>query len=238
MKTKLFILLLLLLSACSAKDQRQIIDLINSTAEEVPLTQQEVVAGLKDALARGIAQGAIRASAQDGYYRNPLLRIEFPAELSKVEKALRNIGLGNEVDRFVLQLNRGAEKAAARARPIFIKAITSMTIRDGFAILRGEPDAATQYLRKSTGDDLRQQFLPVVSDTLEETNATRYYGEIVNRYNQLPLVKKVNPDLEGYATARAIEGLFRLIAEEEANIRNNPSARASQLLRRVFGSLD
>jgi hypothetical protein len=113
-----------------------------------------------------------------------------------------------------------------------------MTIRDGFKILNGAPDAATQYLVRTTGKDLRKQFLPIVSDTLEETKATRYYGDIVKKYNQLPYVSKIDPDLEGYATDRAIAGLFLLIAEEEANIRANPGARTSKLLRRVFGSLD
>ena len=122
--------------------------------------------------------------------------------------------------------------------PSFIKAITSMTIRDAFEILNGEADAATQYLMRTTGDDLRKAFSPVVADKLDETSATRYYGEIVNRYNRIPLVEKVDPDLQSYATDKAIEGLFLLIAEEEANIRANPRARTTQLLRRVFGSLD
>jgi hypothetical protein len=113
-----------------------------------------------------------------------------------------------------------------------------MTIRDAFDILNGAEDAATQYLIRTTGDDLREQFLPVVSDTLQETSATRYYGDIVNKYNQLPLVSDVDPDLEAYATDRAIEGLFVLIADEEARIRANPGARTTKLLRRVFGSLD
>ena len=231
-------LLLLLLAGCSEKDLRQTYEIINASAAEVPLTKKEVVAALKDSLSKGASKGAIIASARDGYFGNPRLKIEFPSELSKVEKALRKVGLGKEVDRFVEQLNRGAEKAASRAKPVFIKAITSMTIRDGFEILNGAPDAATQYLLRTTGKKLRKQFLPIVSDTLEETKATRYYGDIVKKYNQLPYVSKVDPDLEGYATDRAIAGLFLLIAEEEANIRANPGARTSKLLRRVFGSLD
>jgi hypothetical protein len=166
------------------------------------------------------------------------LRIPFPPEIEKVEQTLRDAGLGEEVDRFVRQLNRSAEQAAAKAKPIFIKSITSMTIGDAFEILNGPPDAATQYLIRTTGDDLRAEFRPVVSDKLDETRATRYYGDIVRTYNSLPFVSKVDPDLEGYATDRAIEGLFLLIAEEEANIRANPRARTTKLLRRVFGSLD
>ncbi len=238
MKRFILGLALLALAGCSEKDLRETIEIINASIEEVPLSQAEVSAGLKDALSKGISRGAAVASARDGYLGNPELRIPFPAEVKKVEKALRKIGLGKDVDRFVKQLNRGAEQAATKAKPIFIKAITSMTIRDAFEILNGDVDAATQYLIRSTGDELRKQFQPVVSEKLQQTSATRYYGEIVNRYNQLPLVKKVDPDLEAYATERAIDGLFLLIAKEEANIRANPGARTTQLLRRVFGSLD
>ena len=238
MKKFIVILLMLGLTACSEKDIRQTIEIINESAEEVPLSTAEVTAALKDSLSRGISKAAIIASADDGYYANPALKIEFPSDAIKVEKALRKIGLGGEVDRFVRQLNRGAESAAEKAKPIFIKAITSMSISDAFAILNGQPDAATQYLIRTTGDDLYDQFLPVVSDSLQQVKATRYYGEIVTRYNQIPGVRKVNPDLDDYATERAVAGLFLLVAEEEANIRANPRARTTQLLRRVFGSLD
>lgn len=239
MKARLFLILIsLLLTSCAEKDLRQAIEIINATAEEVPLNQTEVAAALKDALSKGISKGAIIASARNGYFGDPRLKIEFPPEMEKVEKALRQIGLGNEVDRFVKQLNRGAEKAAERAKPIFIKAITSMTIRDAFDILNGKQDAATKYLIRTTGDDLYDEFLPVVSDKLEQTSATRYYDDIVKQYNRLPGVRKVNPNLDAYATEKAIDGLFLLVAEEEANIRANPRARTTQLLRRVFGSLD
>lgn len=226
------------LAGCSEKDLRQAYQIYTESAEEVPLTSTEVVAALKDSLARGISKGAQIASAKNGYYGNPRLKIEFPPKVRKVEETLRKIGFGNEVDRFVKQLNRSAEKAATRAKPIFIKAITSMTISDAFEILNGSEDAATQYLVRNTGDALREQFLPIVSDTLQETSATRYYGDIVSKYNQLPFVNDVDPDLEAYATDRAIAGLFVLVADEEARIRADPAARTTQLLRRVFGSLD
>jgi hypothetical protein len=229
---------MMLLSACSEKDLRQAYDVINASAAEVPLSNQEIVAALKDSLSRGITRGAAIASRKDGYFGNPRLKIKFPADVKKVEKTLRGIGFDREIDRFVKQLNRSAEKAAASARPIFIKAITSMTIYDAIDILNGAPDAATQYLMRTTGDKLRAQFLPIVRDTLEQTSATRYYGDIVKQYNSLPLVSDVDPDLDRYATDKAVAGLFVLIAEEEANIRANPAARTTRLLQRVFGSLD
>ena len=238
LKSVLVLVLLAGLAACSEKDLREAIEVIHAGIDEVPLSEAEVRAGLRDALSRGISRGAIAASTKDGFFANPRLKIPFPAEVEKVDTALRKLGLGKEVDRFVEQLNRGAEQAAARAKPIFIKAITEMTIRDAFDILNGEADAATQYLQRATGKDLYARFLPVVSDTLDQTKATRYYGDVVERYNRIPGVRKVDPDLDAYATRKAIDGLFILIADEEANIRANPRARTTQLLRRVFGSLD
>ena len=181
MKLLLTGLALLALAGCSEKDLRQAIEIIDSSVEEAPLTRSEVVAALKDSLSRGISKGALIASSKNGYYGNPELRIPFPAEISEVDQALRKIGLGKEVDRFVRQLNRSAELAAAKARPIFIKSISAMTIRDAFDILNGEADAATRYLMRTTGDELRAQFRPIVSDKLGETSATRYYGDIVKR---------------------------------------------------------
>ncbi len=238
MRLLLIVLAFTALWGCSEKEIRENYERLSASIEQAPLTEAEVAAALRDALSRGISKGALIASAQDGYLGNSRLRIEFPPDVSKVEQTLRKAGFGKEVDRFIRQLNRSAELAAAEAKPIFIRAITSMTINDAFEILNGPPDAATRYLRRSTGRDLRRRFLPVISDKLDQTSATRYYGEIVENYNRLPFVSKVDPDLAAYATERAIDGLFVLIAEEEANIRANPRARATRLMRRVFGSLD
>ena len=238
MRLLLIILALIATWGCSEKEIRENYERFSASIEELPLTEAEVAAALRDALSRGISKGALIASAENGYLGNSRLRIEFPRDAARVEQALRQAGFGTQVDRFVRQLNRSAELAAAEAKPIFIKAITSMTINDAFDILNGPPDAATRYLRRRTGDDLRERFLPIVSDKLDQTSATRYYGEIVETYNRLPFVGKVDPDLAGYATERAIDGLFLLIADEEANIRANPRARATRLLRRVFGTLD
>lgn len=238
MKPLLIGIFVLLLTACSEKELRQTYEIVTANVDEVPLSQQEVAAALKDSLSQGAARGAIIASLKNGYYENSRLKINFPEDMRKVEKALRKVGLGKDVDRFVKQLNRSAELAAARAKPIFIKAITSMTIPDAFEILNGPPDAATRYLQRTTWGELRQQFRPIINEALRQTSATRYYGDIVKKYNQLPFVSDVDPDLDAYATEKTIEGLFVLIADEEAEIRANPGARTTQLLRRVFGSLD
>jgi len=142
--------------------------------------------------------------------------------------------MGAQVDKFTLSLNRAAEDAAKKSKPIFLKAITSMTIPDALTILKGSDDAATQYLKKTTNDDLYKTFFPVVDSTLNINKATEYYTELVTVYNKLPLVKKVNPNLKEYATQKTIDGLYILIAQEEKKIRVDPKARVTDLLKQVF----
>ena len=236
MKRMIFILVIVLGACTSAQINQTIGEVNKSLGGSAPLTTSEVAQGLKEALVKGISIGADRVSQLDGYFKNPEIKIPFPPEVQKVEDRLRQLGLGNEVDKFVMTLNRGAENAAREAKPIFIEAIRAMTIEDAWSILRGEDDAATQYLKRTTSGLLKEKFKPVIQKSLSEVNATRYYGEIVSRYNQIPFVQKVNPDLDDYATDRAIEGLFLMIAREEKNIRDNPVARTTEILKRVFGT--
>ena len=225
----------MLLVGCTQQQFSQTVgDLLGSSGSS--LTTEEVAGGLKEALINGISKGAGRASAVNGYFSNPKIKIPFPPEAKKMENTLRDIGLGNEVDKFIKTLNRGAEEAAKEAKPIFVAAIKSMTIEDAWGILRGENDAATQYLKRTTSSQLTQKFQPIILNALQKVNATKYYGDLAARYNKIPLVKKVNPDLDAYATEKAIDGLFLLIAEEEANIRKNPVARTTDLLKKVFGN--
>ena len=199
------------------------------------LTEAEVISGLKAALEKGVTTSSEKASRGDGYYGNSLIRIPFPPEAKEAEARLRSIGMGDEINKFIISLNRGAEKAAKEASPIFASAIKSMTVKDAWGILKGENDAATQYLNKTTSPQLNAKFLPIISDALEEVNATRYYADLINVYNKIPFVKKLNPDLDTYATEQAIKGLFVLIAKEEARIREDPAARTSEILKKVFG---
>lgn len=219
-------------SACTTQ---QITQALNDYMGEEKPTTYEVSAGLKEALIQGISKGATAASSTDGYFGNALIRIPFPPEVQKVENTLRDIGLGSEVDKFVLTLNRGAEEAAKEAKPIFINAIKQLTIQDAWNLLNGEEDAATQFLERTTTAELRSKFKPVMKSALDQTNATRYYGDLVGQYNKIPFVEDVNPNLDDYATDKALEGLFTLIRQEEANIRQNPGARATELLKKVFG---
>ncbi len=235
---KIWLAIVIMLSACTTAQINQTLGEVNKTlgGSTAPLTTAEVAQGLKEALVKGISTGADLVSRVDGYFKNPEIKIPFPPEVQKVEDRLRQLGLDNEVDKFVMTLNRGAENAAKEAKPIFIEAIRAMTIDDAWAILRGEDDAATQYLKRTTSGLLKEKFKPVIQRSLEQVNATKYYGDIVSRYNQIPFVQKVNPDLDDYATDKAIEGLFVMIAKEEKNIRENPVARTTEILRRVFGA--
>ncbi len=199
-----------------------------------PLTADEVARGLKEALTNGVSKGADLTSKVDGYFKNPEIKIPFPPDVKKVEDRLRQMGLGDQVDKFILSLNRGAEDAAKEAKPIFVSAVKQMTIDDAFSILKGEPDAATQFLKKTTTAQLKEKFKPVVQKSLDKVSATKYYGDLVGTYNKIPLVQKVNPDLNAYATDMAIQGLFIMIAKEEKNIRQDPLARTSDILKKVF----
>jgi hypothetical protein len=199
------------------------------------LSNEEIVQGLKEALTQGISKGSDVVSQVDGYNKNLEIRIPFPADAKRVEDKLRQLGMGNDVDKFITTLNRGAEDAAKEAKPIFINAIKQMSFDDALSILKGNPDAATQFLKRTTSTDLKAKFSPVVQKSLDKVEATKYYGGLVGTYNKIPFVDKANPDLNAYATEKAIEGLFTMIAKEEKNIRDNPGARATDILKKVFG---
>lgn len=227
----------LLIAACTTTQINQTIGEVNKAlGGQQPLTTAEVAEGLKEALIKGVSTGSDLVSQADGYFKNPEIKIPFPPDVKRVEDRLRQVGLGSEVDRFVMTLNRGAEEAAKEAKPIFVSAIKSMTIQDAWSILKGDKDAATQYLQRTTSAQLKEKFKPVIQNALSKVNATKYYGDLVNTYNKIPLVDKVNPDLDDYATDKAIEGLFVMIAKEEKNIRENPVARTTELLKKVFSA--
>jgi Protein of unknown function (DUF4197) len=230
MRAFLLILPLLILFGCAGK--------VPQKTGYAPLTEEEVTQALKDALSRGIARSAASVARTDGYFANPQLKIGLPEDANKLENTLRKLGFGVEIDRSVLQLNRAAEWAAGRAKPVFIKAITSMSIDDAFDLLNGAQDAATRYLIDESRDELYEQFRPIISEALAETSAARYYADLVKHYNALPLVYDVDPDLDDYVTEQALDGLFVLMAQEEARIRTLASSRGTRLMKRVFGSLD
>ncbi len=233
---RIFPLIVVVACACTSTQINQALSGASKAMETTPaLSSAEVGDGLKEALIKGVSTGTDQLSSVDGYYKNPQIKIPFPPDVKQVEDKLRQIGLGSEVDKFVTALNRGAEEAAAQAKPIFINAVKQMTIDDAWGILKGSPDAATQYLKRTTSAELKTKFMPVIQNSLDQVNATKYYGNIIASYNKIPFIDKVNPNLNEYATDQAMQGLFTMIAAEEKKIRDNPADRTTELLKKVFG---
>jgi hypothetical protein len=200
------------------------------------LSNEEVVKGLKEALSIGTNNSSSLASKADGFYKNPRLFIPWPEEAKEMKARLIKMGFSKKIEEFELSLNRAAEEAAKKAAPVFLDAITNMSLQDGFAILKGADTAATNYLRKTTYAPLKSNFLPVVKEAIEKVKVTSYWNPLVTAYNKIPGVKKQNPDLDDYVTNKAINGLMVLIADEEIKIRRDPAARVTDLLKKVFGS--
>ena len=198
--------------------------------------KEDMIAGLKEALIIGAQKGVTTLSKEDGFFKNDLLKILLPPEAEKVEKTLRNLGLGNQVDEAILSMNRGAEDACKEAATIFIDAVKSMNVEDVATIIKGTDTAGTAYLRKTTTLSLTNKFRPVIENSLNKVNATKHWATIINAYNKVSL-KKINPDLTAYVTEKAIGGIFYQIGEEEKKIRKDPLARTSELLKRVFGNI-
>lgn len=198
-------------------------------------TSAEISSGLKEALEKGTGISSDRLSLENGYLGNLDVKILFPEEARQVERSLRNIGLGNLCDQVITSLNRAAEDAAKEAKPIFTDAIKQMSFQDVQQILLGENNAATQYFQRTTTNSLSEKFSPIIDNSLEKVEATKYWDDVITRYNKIPLVKPVNTDLTAYVTEKAIQGLFVEIAKEELKIRQQVGSRTSPLLQKVFG---
>lgn len=201
------------------------------------LSNIQIADGLKEALKIGANKAGSKLSATDGFFKDAAVKILLPPEVQQIERVMRSAGLGNVVDDAILKMNRAAETAVKSATPIFVNAITNMSITDGLNILRGGNNAATNYLQQKTTLQLTSAFRPTIDNALSKTGATKAWKKVFDTYNRIPLVsKKVNSDLSGYVTQKALEGLFAKIAVEEANIRTNPAAQVTNLLKTVFGS--
>ncbi len=201
------------------------------------LSNTEIVGALREALQVGTKNASGRLSAQNGFFGNALIKILLPPEAKNVESALRQFGMGELVDKMILSMNRAAEDAAGKAVPVFVNAITSMSIQDGINIVRGGSGAATNYLKVRTTTELTNAFKPVIQGSMNKWNVATYWNQVFSFYNKLPTtMNKINPDLTGYITERALNGLFVTIADEENKIRTNPAARVTDLLSKVFGA--
>ena len=200
------------------------------------VTQAEAAGGIKEALAQGLAKAVLQLNTTDGFYKDALYKVLLPPEAKKIENTLRSIGFGSLVDNAILSINRGAEDAVGYAKPIFVNAIKNMTLSDAIGLVKNGDTSATHFFRVKTTNELMAAFKPVIESSLQKVDATKYYGDMVGKYNGLPTTfRKLNPDLSEYVTLRATDALFELVAKEEQNIRNNFAARSTDLLKKVFG---
>ncbi|HLG02429.1 MAG TPA: DUF4197 domain-containing protein [Bacteroidia bacterium] len=228
------------LVACKTLDQAvgEVNKQIGGTTGGVGLSNAEIINGLKDALTQGTNKSSSRAAQMDGFNKNPKIRIPFPPAVQNVKDNAIKFGLKSQVDKFEETLNRAAEEAAKGAATIFIDAIKKMTVSDGLAILRGTDTAATHFLRDKCTASLNTAFKPTVKNATQKVELTKYWTPLTSAWNKVPGHAPVNTDLDQYVTDRAVDGLFKLIGEEETNIRINPAARATDIMKKVFGSKD
>ena len=213
-------------------------NLKNNSKSLPSITEDEAATALRDALNNGINNSVEIVSKVDGYLQNPEIKLPFPPDAKKIEDRLRSLGLNKLVDDAILFINRAAEDAATEAKPIIIQAIKNMTVKDAINIVKGKEDEGTNYLKKNTFDSLYKKFIPPIEISLEKVNATKHWSTVINRYNKIPLVQKVNPDLDDYVTRKALDGLFIMIAKEEKKIREKPLARVTETLKKVFDWVD
>jgi len=202
------------------------------------LSNFEIGNGLREALDLGIEKQVSKLTQTDGFFKNELVKILLPEELQKVDKTLRDIGLGNLADEGLRVLNRAAEDAVSEATPIFVDAVKGITFNDARNILLGSDDAATQYLTNATSEALYMKFHPQIEKSFQKVGAAEIWNNLITRYNSIPLTNDVNPDLTDYVTQEALGGVYTMIAVEEKEIRTKVSARTTDLLKRVFGQQD
>lgn len=216
---------------------------MNQVLQQLPQMQGsgtglDIAGGLKEALNNGVANQVSKLTAVDGFFRNEAVKILLPAELQKVDKTLRTIGMGKLADEGLKAINRTAEDAVKEATPIFVNAITTMSFTDAKNILMGNESAATSYLQSSTTTALYGKFNPVIKNSFAKVGADKIWENLINKYNAIPLVTKVNPDLTDYVTNQALNGVFKMITVEEKKIRTDLNARTSNLLKQVFAMQD
>jgi hypothetical protein len=232
---KIYSLLFTIILFASADAQSILSKAKNALGGKSSVTEQEAGSGIKEALNNGIASAVSMLNKPDAFFKSEIYKVLLPPEAQKMEKTLRSIGMGKMADDAIEAINRGAEDAVGFATPIFIDAIKQMTITDALKLVSGGKNSITEYFKSKTSAKLKEAFIPVINTSLEKTNATKYYGDAVTRYNKVPMVKKMNPDLADHVADKTLFALFDRISVEETNIRSNPAARTSDLLKKVFG---
>ena len=216
---------------------------MNQVLQQLPQMQGtgtglDISGGLKEALNNGVANQVSKLTAVDGFFRNEAVKILLPTELQKVDKTLRTIGMGKLADEGLKAINRTAEDAVKEATPIFVDAIRNMSFTDAKNILMGNESAATSYLQSATSTALYSKFNPVIKNSFTKVGADKIWENLINKYNTIPLVTKVNPDLTDYVTNQALNGVFKMITVEEKKIRSDLNSRTSNLLKKVFALQD
>ena len=234
----LFTTLLIIGSSCEILNEvSKVVQTPVATNASNPLSNEEVIAGLKEALTIGIKNSVNLTSATDGFLKNSEIKLPFPPDAIKVKEKAMALGLSGQVEKFETTLNRAAEEATKEAIPIFVDAIKNMSVQDGFAILKGGNGAATTFLKNRTSAILDSTFAPIVKNATSKVKLTEYWNPLITKYNALTLGEKLNPDLDAYIRQKAIDGLFIMVAKEEDKIRLDPAARVTDILIKVFGSL-
>ena len=208
----------------------------NSSSSEDVLSTAEIVDGLKQALEVGTQKAVRVVSRVDGYYRNPEIKIFLPEPIQRIEGLIRSAGFSDAIDQFELSMNRAAEDAAPHAKDLFWDAIRQMTFSDARSILNGRNNEATLYFRDKTGQQLQKLFKPLVKNSMSTVGVTRSYQDLATKMKTIPYAGAMSFDLDQYVTEKAIDGLFIMLAKEEAAIRSEPSARVTDVLKKVFAN--
>lgn len=225
--------LVFILTLFSCAELQQVVNTLPNQMDSATIAN-----GLRQALDKGIDKQVTKLTKENGFYNNQMVKILLPQELRKVDQTLRDIGLGSLADEGLKLLNSAAEDAVKEATPIFVEAVKDITFTDAKNILLGPDNAATSYLEQRTASALYSKFNPVIKNSFAKVGAEQIWSNIINRYNAVPFVTKVNPDLTDYVTQEALKGVYTMIAVEEKEIRNNVSARTTTLLRNVFALQD
>jgi hypothetical protein len=234
LKRILCLVVIFQLTACA--ELQNVVNNLPSSPKAI--TQDQIGSGLRAALEKGITEQVTKLTAENGFYSNELVKILLPEELQKVDEGLRKIGLGNLADKGIQALNSAASDAVKTATPIFVDAVKEITFADAKNILLGEDNAATNYLQTKTTTALYDSFNPVIKNSFAKVGADQIWGNLINKYNSIPFVNKVNPDLTDYVTQEALQGVYTMIAVEEKDIRKNVTSRTSTLLKQVFALQD
>lgn len=236
MKTYFTIIVFSALVSSTTYSQITLPKILTGKNKNAGITENEAGQGIKEALLQGVTTAVLNLNKTDGFFGSEFYKMLLPEDAKKAERTLRNVGMGAQVDKAILSINRGAEDAVAFAKPVFINAVKEMTLTDALNIIKGDKDEATKYFKNKTKDKLITAFTPSVKTSLDKTEATKYYADIITSYNKLPTTfKKINPDLTSYVVGKAVDALFDQVAKEEVNIRANPLARTSDILKKVFG---